>query len=118
MASRLVRPPMVTEAPNDAAGKVEATEKINTVLARWQVEHLDTLRLRLRYDSGCYLGRAGLIRGLLAGVLESPLDLSAITSEDDVKGLVRDVIERGLDGDDETDEAVETVVEVAAPQPA
>jgi hypothetical protein len=63
----------------------EAWTKVTVVLFNRQIVFLDRLAANIRAQSGAAISRAQLIRALLDAVADSDIDLTAATSEADLK---------------------------------
>jgi hypothetical protein len=63
----------------------EAWTKVTVVLFNRQIVFLDRLAANIRAQSGAAISRAQLIRALLDAVADSDIDLTASTSEADLK---------------------------------
>ena len=66
----------------------EAWTKVTVVLFNRQIVFLDRLAANIRAQSGAAISRAQLIRALLDAVAEADIDLTAATSEADLKATV------------------------------
>jgi hypothetical protein len=66
----------------------EAWTKVTVVLFNRQVVFLDRLAANIRARSGAAISRAQLIRALLDAVADADIDLTASTSEADLKTTV------------------------------
>ena len=66
----------------------EAWTKVTVVLFNRQIVFLDRLATNIRSQSGVAISRAQLIRGLLDGVADGDLDLTAARSEADLKATL------------------------------
>src|SRR5262245_26377466 len=63
----------------------EAWTKVTVVLFNRQIVFLDRLAANIRAQSGAAISRAQLIRALLDAVADADIDLTAATSEADLK---------------------------------
>lgn len=63
----------------------EAWTKVTVVLFNRQIVFLDRLSASIRAESGAAISRAQLIRALLDAVADAKVDLTASTSEADLK---------------------------------
>jgi hypothetical protein len=66
----------------------EAWTKVTVVLFNRQIVFLDRLAANIRAQSGAAISRAQLIRALLDAVADADIDLTAATSEADLKTTV------------------------------
>jgi hypothetical protein len=66
----------------------EAWTKVTVVLFNRQIVFLDRLAANIRAQSGAAISRAQLIRALLDAVADADVDLTAATSEMDLKATV------------------------------
>ena len=66
----------------------ETWSKVSVVLFDRQVIHLDRLATDIRGKSGKVLNRAGLIRALIDGLIDSGLDITTSPSETAVRAQV------------------------------
>ena len=66
----------------------EAWTKVTVVLFNRQIVFLDRLAANIRAQSGAAISRAQLIRALLDAVADSDVDLTAATSEADLKATL------------------------------
>ena len=66
----------------------EAWTKVTVVLFNRQIVFLDRLAANIRAQSGAAISRAQLIRSLLDAVADSDVDLTAATSEADLKATL------------------------------
>jgi hypothetical protein len=66
----------------------EAWTKVTVVLFNRQIVFLDRLAADIRAQSGAAISRAQLVRALLDAVGETDLDLTAATSEADLKTTI------------------------------
>jgi hypothetical protein len=66
----------------------EAWTKVTVVLFNRQIVFLDRLAANIRAQSGAAISRAQLIRSLLDAVAASEVDLTASTSEADLKATL------------------------------
>jgi len=73
----------------------EAWTKVTVVLFNRQIVFLDRLATNIRARSGAAISRAQLIRALLDAVTDADIDLTAATSETDVKAkMLKSLIAR------------------------
>jgi hypothetical protein len=63
----------------------EAWTKVTVVLFNRQIVFLDRLAANIRAQSGAAISRAQLIRSLVDAVADADIDLTAATSESDLK---------------------------------
>lgn len=63
----------------------EAWTKVTVVLFNRQIVFLDRLAANIRANSGAAISRAQLIRSLVDALSEADIDLTAATSESDLK---------------------------------
>lgn len=66
----------------------EAWTKVTVVLFNRQIVFLDRLAANIRAQSGAAISRAQLIRALLDAVADADIDLTAATSEADLKATI------------------------------
>ncbi|HEX6974897.1 MAG TPA: hypothetical protein VF147_10875 [Vicinamibacterales bacterium] len=66
----------------------EAWTKVTVVLFNRQIVFLDRLAANIRAQSGAAISRAQLIRALLDAVADADIDLTAATSEVDLKTTI------------------------------
>ena len=66
----------------------EAWTKVTVVLFNRQIVFLDRLAANIRAQSGAAISRAQLIRALLDAVADADVDLTAATSETDLKATI------------------------------
>jgi hypothetical protein len=66
----------------------EAWTKVTVVLFNRQIVFLDRLAANIRAQSGAAISRAQLIRALLDAVADADVDLTAATSETDLKAAI------------------------------
>jgi hypothetical protein len=66
----------------------EAWTKVTVVLFDRQVEFLDKLAANIRLRSGAAISRAQLVRALVDAVADADIDLTASTSEADLKATM------------------------------
>jgi hypothetical protein len=66
----------------------EAWTKVTVVLFNRQIGFLDRLAANIRAQSGASLSRAQLIRALVDSVTDADIDLTASTSEADLKATI------------------------------
>jgi len=66
----------------------EAWTKVTVVLFDRQIEFLDRMAATIRAQSGAAISRAQLVRALLDAVGDADIDLTASTSEADLKTTI------------------------------
>jgi hypothetical protein len=66
----------------------EAWTKVTVVLFNRQIFFLDRLAANIRAQSGATISRAQLIRSLVDALSEADIDLTASTSENDLKATL------------------------------
>jgi hypothetical protein len=66
----------------------EAWTKVTVVLFNRQIVFLDRLAANIRAQSGAAISRAQLIRALLDAASDADIDLTAATSEADLKATI------------------------------
>jgi hypothetical protein len=66
----------------------EAWTKVTVVLFNRQIVFLDRLAANIRAKTGAAVSRAQLIRAIIDAVTESDIDLTAATSEQELKATV------------------------------
>ena len=81
------RPPARTSRGRPPVHK-ETWSKVSVVLFDRQILHLDQLASQIRGRNGKLLNRAGIIRALVDGLIESGMDVTPATSESDLRGRV------------------------------
>jgi hypothetical protein len=74
--------------PGRPAVHDEAWTKVTVVLFNRQIVFLDRLAANIRAQSGAAISRAQLIRALLDAVADADVDLTAATSENDLKATI------------------------------
>jgi hypothetical protein len=74
----------------------EAWTKVTVVLFNRQIVFLDRLAASIRAQSGAAISRAQLIRALLDAVADADVDLTAATSEADLKATILSRLGRHL----------------------
>jgi hypothetical protein len=85
------RPP-----PNSSQGRArgrppihgEAWSKVSVVLFDRQVVQLDRMVVAMRAHGKTTLNRAGIIRGLIDGFLDSQMDITTIRSEKELRSFI------------------------------
>lgn len=88
LASSTSRHRAVRRKPGRPPVHEEAWTKVTVVLFNRQIVFLDRLAANIRAQSGAAISRAQLIRALLDAVADSELDLTAATSEADLKATM------------------------------
>jgi hypothetical protein len=90
--AELVAPTRKTTAGKRKPGRPpvheEAWTKVTVVLFNRQIVFLDRLAANIRAQSGAAISRAQLIRALLDAVADADVDLTAATSEADLKTTI------------------------------
>ena len=76
----------------------EAWTKVTVVLFNRQIVFLDRMAASIRARSGAAISRAQLVRALLDAVGDSDIDLTASTSEADLKKSILDRLDRQRGG--------------------
>lgn len=66
----------------------ETWTRATTILFDSQIHWLDTLAANIRLKNRKSISRAELIRALISAAIESGLDLSNITTEEDLKNFI------------------------------
>jgi len=66
----------------------ETWSKVSVVLFDRQIVHLDQLATDIRVRNGRPLNRAGIIRALIDGLIESGMDVTGTASEADLRARV------------------------------
>ena len=66
----------------------EAWTKVTVVLFNRQIVYLDRLAASIRAQSGAAISRAQLLRALVDAAADADLDLTAATSEADLKATI------------------------------
>ena len=66
----------------------ETWSKVSVVLFDRQILHLDRLATDIRSKNGKVLNRAEIIRALIDGLLDSGMDVTAASSEGDLRARV------------------------------
>ena len=74
-----------TRRPGRPPVHEEAWTKVTVVLFNRQIVFLDRLAANIRAESGAAISRAQLIRSLIDAVADADIDLTAATSEADLK---------------------------------
>ena len=85
-------PPAQAAEPKRRPGRPpihdEAWTKVTVVLFDRQIAFLDRMAANIRAQSGAAISRAQLVRALLDAVSEADIDLTAATSEADLKATI------------------------------
>jgi len=68
------------------------TTNITVRLDRAQVVNLDTLATEIRGRHGAAVSRSGILRALISGLFDAPLNLSACSSEDELFQAIRSLV--------------------------
>src|SRR5262245_31032001 len=84
--STTARPP--AKGPGRPPSHEEAWTKVTVVLFNRQIVFLDRLAANIRAKTGAAVSRAQLIRALIDAVTESDIDLTAATSEQELKSTL------------------------------
>jgi hypothetical protein len=66
----------------------ETWSKVSVVLFDRQILHLDRLATDIRSTNGKVLNRAGIIRALIDGLIDSGMDITGTASEADLRARV------------------------------
>src|SRR5882672_4265245 len=66
----------------------ETWSKVSVVLFDRQILHLDRLATEIRGKSGKVLNRAEIIRALIDGLIDSGMDITAVSSEADLRARI------------------------------
>jgi hypothetical protein len=82
------RPPGVGRRPGRPPVHDEAWTKVTVVLFNRQILFLDRVAANIRAQSGAAISRAQLIRALVDAVADAEIDLTASTSEADLKATL------------------------------
>ena len=82
---RVKRPVPGTRRPGRPPVHDEAWTKVTVVLFNRQIVFLDRLAANIRAQSGAAISRAQLLRSLVDAVADADIDLTAATSEADLK---------------------------------
>ena len=82
------RPAARSRKPGRPPVHEEAWTKVTVVLFNRQIVFLDRLAANIRAQSGAAISRAQLIRALLDAVADADVDLTAATSEADMKATI------------------------------
>lgn len=82
------RPPEEKRRPGRPPVHDEAWTKVTVVLFDRQIVFLDRLAANIRAQSGAAISRAQLIRSLVDAVADADVDLTAATSEADLKATI------------------------------
>jgi hypothetical protein len=77
-----------TKGPGRPPSHEEAWTKVTVVLFNRQIVFLDRLAANIRAKTGAAVSRAQLIRALIDAVTESDIDLTAATSEQELKSTL------------------------------
>jgi hypothetical protein len=83
--ARTKRAPTGARRPGRPPVHDEAWTKVTVVLFNRQIVFLDRLAANIRAQSGAAISRAQLIRSLVDAVADADIDLTASTSEADLK---------------------------------
>jgi hypothetical protein len=66
----------------------ETWSKVSVVLFDRQILHLDRLATEIRGKTGKVLNRAEIIRALIDGLIDSGMDITAVSSEADLRARI------------------------------
>jgi hypothetical protein len=88
MATRPQKLPGVGRRPGRPPVHDEAWTKVTVVLFNRQILFLDRVAANIRAQSGASISRAQLIRALVDAVADAEIDLTASTSEADLKATL------------------------------
>ena len=86
--ARTKRPSTGGRRPGRPPVHEEAWTKVTVVLFNRQIVFLDRLAANIRAQSGAAISRAQLIRALVDAVADADIDLTAATSEADLKSTM------------------------------
>ena len=86
--ARTKRAPSGVRRPGRPPVHDEAWTKVTVVLFNRQIVFLDRLAANIRAQSGAAISRAQLIRSLVDAVADADIDLTAATSEADLKTTI------------------------------
>jgi hypothetical protein len=82
------QPPGIKRRPGRPPVHDEAWTKVTVVLFDRQIAFLDRMAANIRAQSGAAISRAQLVRALLDAVGDADIDLTAATSEADLKTTI------------------------------
>jgi hypothetical protein len=82
------RPPLSHRKPGRPPVHGEAWTKVTVVLFDRQITFLDRLSANIRAQSGSAISRAQLIRAVVDAIADADVDLTASTSEADLKATI------------------------------
>ena len=86
--ARTKRSPAGPRRPGRPPVHEEAWTKVTVVLFNRQIVFLDRLAANIRAQSGAAISRAQLLRSLVDAVADADIDLTAATSEADLKTTI------------------------------
>ena len=92
------RRPAARRKPGRPPVHDEAWTKVTVVLFDRQIGFLDRVAANVRARSGAAISRAQLIRALLDAVTDASIDLTAATSEAELKAAVLNRLDRSHPG--------------------
>ena len=87
-ATSAPHPPEAKRRPGRPPIHDEAWTKVTVVLFDRQIAFLDRIAANIRSQSGAAISRAQLVRALLDAVGDADIDLTAATSEADLKATI------------------------------
>jgi len=88
VGARTRRAPSGARRPGRPPVHEEAWTKVTVVLFNRQIVFLDRLAANIRAQSGAAISRAQLLRSLVDAVADADIDLTASTSEADLKTAI------------------------------
>ena len=88
ISARTKRLPSGARRPGRPPTHEEAWTKVTVVLFNRQIVFLDRLAANIRAQSGAAISRAQLLRSLVDAVADADIDLTASTSEADLKTTI------------------------------
>jgi hypothetical protein len=84
--------------PGNGTGRplthVEGWSRVTIVLLNRQIVYLDRLSADIRARTGAVVKRTEIIRALIDSLAETPIDMTSIEGEDDLRRLLREHAER------------------------
>lgn len=81
-------PPTQTQGrgrPSKGGSLVKTTTVLDAELIYW----LDSLSTEIKRNKGTSVSRSEIIRGFISSVIDSDLDFSNVTSEEDIKNTIK-----------------------------
>ena len=88
MPTRAMAPITAKPGPGRPPIHHETWSKVSVVLFDRQILHLDRLATEIRGKTGKVLNRAEIIRALIDGLIDSGMDITAVSSEADLRARI------------------------------